>query len=108
MRFIDVLSSGVMNMVYEYMSNEGPVTARRRFRPAPPPVVAKRPAAMKLGLAALLLGCWIVGAYAGIVYWALTASLWGVILSAVVPGLGAAWAMSLLQGAEAASDLRNE
>lgn len=44
---------------------------------------------IELGLVILLLGCWMVGAYAGIVYWAVQGSLMGVFLTAVVSGLGA-------------------
>ena len=44
---------------------------------------------VQLGLVILLLGCWLVGAYAGIVYWAVQGSLMGVFLTAVVSGLGA-------------------
>ncbi|WP_218014189.1 hypothetical protein [Rubellimicrobium roseum] len=46
-------------------------------------------------LVSLLLLAWTVGAYAGIVYWSPQGSLWGVILSAVVPGFGAATTLLL-------------
>ena len=51
--------------------------------------------AVRLGLIILLLICWAVGAYAGIVYWAVQGSIWGVVLSAIVPGFGAASTLSL-------------
>ena len=38
---------------------------------------------------AFLMVCWIAGAYAGIVYWSLQASLLGVIASALIPGIAA-------------------
>ena len=41
-----------------------------------------------VGLAFLMV-CWIAGAYAGIVYWSLQASLLGVIASALIPGIAA-------------------
>ena len=41
-----------------------------------------------VGLAFLMI-CWIAGAYAGIVYWSLQASLLGVIASALIPGIAA-------------------
>ncbi len=44
---------------------------------------------IELGLVILLLGCWLVGAYAGIVYWAEQGSLMGLFLTAVVSGVGA-------------------
>jgi len=42
-----------------------------------------------LVLVCLLLLCWTVGAYAGVVYWSVQGSLWGVILSVIIPGFGA-------------------
>ena len=50
-------------------------------------------------LACLLL-CWIVGAYAGIVYWSLQGSLLGVVASAVIPGIAATstwWGFATLE-----------
>ncbi len=91
-------------MVYEY---PGP-QSRPRDRLARAGSSAGLPEPVRLGLAALLLTCWVIGACAGIVYWALNVSLLGVLLSATLPGLGAAWAMSLLQGATAESDRRHE
>jgi hypothetical protein len=41
-----------------------------------------------IGLGVLLIG-WVAGAYAGIVYWSLHGSLFGVIVSALVPGIAA-------------------
>src|SRR5690349_19638032 len=46
-------------------------------------------AAARVALLALLVVCWIAGAYAGIVYWSFQGSLLGVIASAIVPGLAA-------------------
>jgi hypothetical protein len=54
---------------------------------------------LRAALLALLLVCWVTGAYAGIVFWSLQGSLLGVIASAVVPGLAATstwWAFKAL------------
>ncbi len=61
-----------------------------------------------LGLFVLLLGLWMAGAYAGIVYWALEGSLLGVILSDLVTGVGATSTLSLFGGAEAVPDFGTE
>jgi hypothetical protein len=45
--------------------------------------------AVRVVLLALLLLCWVAGAYAGIVYWSLQGSLLGVLASAVIPGIAA-------------------
>jgi hypothetical protein len=48
--------------------------------PAPP----RMSEAVRLGLVAFLVGLWIAGAYAGIVYWALQGSLLGVLASTLL------------------------
>jgi hypothetical protein len=50
----------------------------------------------------------MAGAYAGIVYWALNGSLLGVILSALVTGVGATSTLSLFGRAEAVPDFGTE
>ena len=59
---------------------------------------------VRLGFVALLVGLWLVAAYAGIVYWSLQGSLLGVMVSAVVPGLAAAstWGLYLKLGSRQA------
>jgi hypothetical protein len=55
--------------------------------------------AVRAVLLALLLLCWVAGAYAGIVYWSLQGSLLGVLASAIVPGIAATctwWAYSAM------------
>ena len=49
---------------------------------------------VRVSLLALLLACWVAGAYAGIVYWSLQGSLLGVIASALVPGIAATFTWS--------------
>ncbi|TNC74888.1 hypothetical protein [Rubellimicrobium roseum] len=51
--------------------------------------------ALGLMLVSLLLMTWALGAYAGIVYWSVQGSIWGVVLSAIVPGFGAATTLPL-------------
>ena len=70
--------------VYEDLSTERP--HGRWFRA---PAMRSLPDAIRTGLVAFLMACWMAGAYAGIVYWSLHGSLLGVILSAVVPGVAA-------------------
>ena len=60
-------------------------------------------AGVRLGFLALLLTFWVAGAYAGIVYWSLQGSIWGVIASAVVPGLAATFTWSAFTTFEAAT-----
>jgi hypothetical protein len=57
-----------------------PQPRNRSDRIAPPGVLS---GPIRFGLFVLLLGLWMAGAYAGIVYWALNGSLLGVILSVI-------------------------
>jgi hypothetical protein len=49
---------------------------------------------VRVALLAVLLICWVAGAYAGIVYWSLEGSPLGVISSAIVPGIAATFTWS--------------
>lgn len=49
---------------------------------------------IRLAFLTFLLACWIVGAYAGIVFWSFQGSLLGVIASAVLPGIAATSTLS--------------
>ncbi len=71
-----------------------PEADRDRPRPTASSSVAE---AVEMGLVTLLLIGWTAGAFGGIVYWAMQGSLGGVILSAVVPGLGAMSTLPLLR-----------
>ena len=78
--------------------------ARAVAAPAGPaePLVAM----IRLGLLALLLACWVAGAYAGIVFWSFQGSLLGVIASALVPGLAATFTWSAFTALENLRDRR--
>ena len=56
--------------------------------------------ALATGLTVLLTVLFVmvqlVGSYTGIVYWAVQGSLWGALLSALVPGFGAASLLSVV------------
>jgi hypothetical protein len=85
-----------------YRSAPGP--ARALAAPAGPaePLLAM----IRLGLLALLLACWVAGAYAGIVFWSFQGSLLGVIASALVPGLAATLTWSAFTALETPMDQR--
>ncbi len=96
-------------MAFFEASNFGYRVASQSPRRAARTTAKKRASeVVRLGLVVLLLGLWIAGAYAGIVYWALNGSLLGVILSAVVTGVGATSTLSLFGGAEAVPDFGTE
>lgn len=61
-----------------------------------------------LGLFILLLGLWMAGACAGIVGWALEGSLSGVIVSALMAGLGVTSTLWLFVEADAGFEIGSE
>jgi hypothetical protein len=67
---------------------------------APALSMAEVKAMVRVVLLAFLLLCWMAAAYAGIVYWSLQGSLFGVLASAAVPGFAATstwWAFTALE-----------
>ena len=93
--------------LYEVLGRHDPATANpnassRAIALAHPASSAEHMVGMiRVGFLALLLACWVAGAYAGIVYWSLQGSLLGVIASALVPGIAATFtwsAFTTLQG----------
>ncbi len=63
--------------------------SHRRGAPAPASRRGRLIGTLQAVGLAFLMVCWIAGAYAGIVYWSLQASLLGVIASALIPGIAA-------------------
>lgn len=74
----------------------------RHSRPVEASFMEQSLETLRLGLVALLVGLWLTGAYAGIVYWSLHGSLLGVIVSAAVAGMAAAstWSLYFKLGGE--------
>lgn len=87
--------------VYEDLSHD-----RRHGRPVLASAMEHPLERVRLGLVALLVGLWLVAAYAGIVYWSVQGSLLGVLASAAVSGLAAAatWTLYVRLASQQAGD----
>jgi hypothetical protein len=57
-------------------------------------------ALLQIVLVACLMTCSVAGAYAGIVYWAFEGSLLGVVVSALIAGVGVSFIWTVLTGPE--------